>query len=86
MVQAPDATSLINLVLKGDTLPATHTAPSTFTMPGFAWRLSDQEVANVVNFMRMSWGNHAAPVTAKDVARLRTQAMKTAYEDNHPQH
>ncbi|NNG61457.1 cytochrome c, partial [Pseudomonas fragi] len=40
-----DPTSLIHIVLKGGTLPATHTAPSTFTMPAFDWRLSDQEVA-----------------------------------------
>ena len=47
-----DPTSLIHIVLKGGTLPATHTAPSTFTMPAFYWRLSDQEVADVVNFIR----------------------------------
>ncbi|HCT05505.1 MAG TPA: alcohol dehydrogenase, partial [Pseudomonas sp.] len=45
VLQTADATSLINIVLNGGTLPATHTAPSTFTMPAFAWRLSDQEVA-----------------------------------------
>ncbi|WP_374707355.1 c-type cytochrome, partial [Pseudomonas sp. Colony2] len=57
VLQTADATSLINIVLNGGTLPATHTAPSTFTMPAFAWRLSDQEVADVVSFVRGSWGN-----------------------------
>ena len=47
-----DPTSLIHIVLKGGTLPATHTAPSTFTMPAFYWRLSDQEVADVATFVR----------------------------------
>lgn len=84
VVQTADATSLINLVLRGDTLVATRTAPSTFTMPGYAWRLSDQDVSNVLSFIRSSWGNHAAPVSADDVAKLRTDAMKTAYRDNHP--
>jgi len=58
-------------VLKGGTLPATHTAPSTFTMPAFDWRLSDQEVADVVNFIRTSWGNQAAEVKAGDVKAIR---------------
>ena len=66
-----DPTSLIHIVLKGGTLPATHTAPSTFTMPAFYWRLSDQEVADVVNFIRTSWGNKGGDVKATDVKRLR---------------
>jgi len=71
VLQSADATSLIHIVLQGGTLPATHTAPSTFTMPAFAWRLSDQEVADVVNFIRTSWGNQGSEVKATDVAGLR---------------
>ena len=66
-----DPTSLIHIVLKGGTLPATHTAPSTFTMLAFDWRLSDQEVADVVNFIRISWGNKGGDVKAADVKGLR---------------
>lgn len=77
VLQTDDPTSLIHIVLKGGTLPATHTAPSTFTMPGFAWRLSDQEVADVVSFIRGSWGNKGTPVSAKDVANLRSNDMET---------
>jgi mono/diheme cytochrome c family protein len=82
VLQTEDATSLINIVLKGNTLPATHTAPSTFTMPGFAWRLSDQEVADVVNFIRTSWGNQASTVKADDVKDLRTDDLKTTSGDD----
>ena len=71
VLQSADPTSLIHIVLKGGTLPATHTAPSTFTMPAFDWRLSDQEVADVVNFIRTSWGNQAAEVKAGDVKAIR---------------
>ena len=70
VLQSEDPTSLIHIVLKGGTLPATHTAPSTFTMPAFDWRLSDQEVADVVNFIRTSWGNKGGDVTAKEVKAL----------------
>ncbi|RON42674.1 alcohol dehydrogenase [Pseudomonas frederiksbergensis] len=82
VLQSEDPTSLINIVLKGGTLPATHTAPSTFTMPGFAWRLSDQEVADVVSFIRGSWGNSGSPVKASTVADLRKDDMKTTSGDD----
>ncbi|WP_191489221.1 cytochrome c [Pseudomonas sp. FEN] len=75
VVQSADPTSLIHIVLKGGTLPATHSAPSSFTMPAFAWRLSDQEVADVVGFIRGSWGNQGGAVKASDVATLRKEDM-----------
>ena len=82
VLQTADETSLINIVLNGGTLPATHTAPSTFTMPAFAWRLSDQEVADVVSFVRGSWGNKGAPVKASDVANVRKNDMQTTSGDD----
>jgi mono/diheme cytochrome c family protein len=82
VVQTDDASSLIHIVLAGGTLPATHTAPSTFTMPGFAWRLSDQEVADVVNFIRTSWGNQGRAVSAADVKGMRTDDMKHTSGDD----
>jgi alcohol dehydrogenase (quinone), cytochrome c subunit len=40
-------------------------------MPRFAWRLSDRDVADVVNFIRSSWGNTASPASPADVAKIR---------------
>jgi mono/diheme cytochrome c family protein len=41
-------------------------------MPAFGWRLNDQQVADVVNFIRSSWGNSAKQqVSASDVAKVR---------------
>ena len=54
-------------------MPWTHKAPTQFAMPGFASRLSDQEVADVVTFIRSSWGNQASSVNASDVAKVRKQ-------------
>ncbi|MDU6411263.1 MAG: cytochrome c [Yersiniaceae bacterium] len=71
VVQSDDATSLIHVVLTGDTLPGVNGAPSAITMPAFGWRLNDQQVADVVNFIRSSWGNKAPAITAKDVAEVR---------------
>jgi len=74
VVQAEDPTSLIHIVLSGATLPGVKDAPSTITMPAFGWRLSDQQTADVVNFIRTSWGNTAkTPVSARDVAKVREE-------------
>jgi len=71
MINTADATSLIHIVLTGSAMPSTKTAPSALAMPDFAWRLSDQDVADVLSFVRSSWGNRAASVAANDVGRLR---------------
>jgi mono/diheme cytochrome c family protein len=72
-VLSDDATSLIKLILEGSKLPSTKAAPSDLGMPGFAWRLSDDETAQLATFVRQSWGNGAAAVSAGDVAKLRKQ-------------
>ena len=72
VVLAEDPTSLIHIVLSGATLPGVKGAPSAITMPAFGWRLNDQQVADVVNFIRTSWGNTAKnQVSASDVAKVR---------------
>lgn len=80
VVQGDDPTSLIHVVLEGSALQGTHTAPSTFTMPPFGWRLSDQEVADVANFVRTSWGNIGSPVSAAQVAKVRKAVPATRPE------
>jgi mono/diheme cytochrome c family protein len=40
-------------------------------MPAFAWVMSDEQVAAVVNYIRNSWGNSAAIVSAGDVQKER---------------
>jgi alcohol dehydrogenase (quinone), cytochrome c subunit len=71
VVMAPEAISLATIVLEGSLTPKTSATPAQFAMPSFAWRLDDREVADVVNFIRSSWGNQSAPITAGDVAKLR---------------
>ncbi|GAB6853074.1 c-type cytochrome [Asaia astilbis] len=71
VVMDRDPGSLILIVLKGAAVPATDKAPSSLTMPAFAHVLSDQEVADVVTFIRQSWGNAASAVTAADVHAFR---------------
>lgn len=76
VVNAKDPTSLIHIVLTGSALPATESAPSAFAMPNFDWRLSDQDVAEVLTYVRTSWGNQAPQVATGEVARLRKTLVR----------
>lgn len=76
VLQSNDPASLIHVVLADATLPATRTAPSSFTMPAFAWRLSDQEVADVATFIRTCWDNQGGVVDAEAVEKLRSSDMR----------
>jgi mono/diheme cytochrome c family protein len=84
-VNTEDPTSLINIVLGGNKLPATQVAITPFTMPPFGWRLSNAEVASVLSFIRSSWGNRGPVVTAEDVMKVRgilpPERMAPAVED-----
>ncbi|WP_243040120.1 c-type cytochrome [Dyella sedimenti] len=71
-VNGDNADSVIRLVLHGGTMPAGRDAPTQFTMPAFRGRLSDQQVAEVITFVRSSWGNRGGAVNAQQVARLRS--------------
>jgi len=72
-VLSDDPTSLIRLILAGSKLPSTKGAPSELGMPGFAWRLSDEETAQLVTFVRQNWGNQASAANAGQVAKIRKQ-------------
>jgi alcohol dehydrogenase (quinone), cytochrome c subunit len=72
IVQAPNPLSVVSIVLEGARTPRTGAAAAQFTMPGFAWRLSDQDVADVVNFVRTSWGNQASATSVDAVSRTRS--------------
>ena len=68
VVIAPDAANIVKVVLGG--VPAQG---KYIPMPGFASLLSDQQVADLANYVRTSWGNQAvADVTPAAVAKLRT--------------
>jgi mono/diheme cytochrome c family protein len=71
IVQQTDATSLIHVVLRGALSVATAPAPTAPEMPAFAWVMSDEQAAAVVNYIRNSWGNSAPVVSAGDVRKER---------------
>ncbi|PKH22370.1 alcohol dehydrogenase [Enterobacterales bacterium CwR94] len=72
-VLSDDPSSLISIVLKGGHVPITQQAPTGLAMPDFGWRLDNQQVADVVTFIRNGWGNQAPAVTADQVKKLRSE-------------
>jgi len=70
-VMASVPTNVIGAVLSG--LPPWRIA---LAMPSFATGLSDQQIADVANYVRTSWGNNAtADATPDDVMKLRGIAV-----------
>ena len=76
MVQSDDPTTLARVVLQGARAVSTPSRPTAPAMPAFDWRLNDAQVAAVLTYIRNSWGNAAAPVSAGLIASRRTSLEK----------
>lgn len=71
VTQSIDPTTVIRFILSGTQTVATAARPTPLSMPSYAWKLDDAQVAAVATYVRNSWGNSAPPVKPSDVARLR---------------
>lgn len=71
MLQQADPTGLEHLILAGGRVGATSDRPSPLAMPSFAWKLTDDQIADVSTYIRNSWGNQAAPVSASKARDVR---------------
>jgi mono/diheme cytochrome c family protein len=74
-IQMESAVNPIRMVLNGGYPPGTADNPRPYGMPPFAQNLSDNEVAAIVTYIRVSWGNHGAPVSAADANKLRSAPL-----------
>ncbi|MBF8999632.1 MULTISPECIES: c-type cytochrome [Vibrio] len=70
-IAAEDPTNLIHAMLKGTRAPFTHVRTTAAGMPSFAWKMNDKEIADVLNYVRNSWGNTAKEITPDQVAEMR---------------
>jgi mono/diheme cytochrome c family protein len=68
VVQARDPVTLVQIVLHGGQSVGTTTATAG-AMPAFGSLLSNQEVADVLTYIRNSWGNAAPAVAAGNIHR-----------------
>lgn len=71
VLQQSDPTGVTHLILAGSRTAPTPTRPSALTMPSFAWKLTDRQIADVATYARNNWGNRAPPVAARNVADMR---------------
>jgi mono/diheme cytochrome c family protein len=68
-----DPSSLIRIIIAGGRAAATDAFPTSPSMPSLGYRLNDAQIAAVVTYVRNSWGNAAAPVSAETVKTLRAR-------------
>ncbi|ARQ74607.1 c-type cytochrome [Pseudomonas fragi] len=71
-IVAANPTTLLHITLTGWKTPQTAAHPRVYTMPGFA-RLQDDEIAEILSFVRSSWGNAAPAIKPAQVAKMRKQ-------------
>ena len=70
-LQSADPSSTLRIILDGALTVTTPRAPNTGSMPAYAAKLTDQEIADVASYIRNSWDNAAPAVTAEQVKKAR---------------
>lgn len=70
LVQAHNPETVLRVIHEGSQSAAIQNASISYSMPSFA-TLDDRDVADVATYIRNSWGNKAAPVSAKESAATR---------------
>jgi mono/diheme cytochrome c family protein len=70
-LQSADPLSAIRIILDGAETVTTPRAPNKGSMPAYATKLSDQQIADVTTYIRNAWGNAAPAVSAAEVAKAR---------------
>jgi mono/diheme cytochrome c family protein len=74
-IEMESAVNAIRMVLNGGYPPQTAGNPRPYGMPPFAQVMSDEDIAAVVSYIRVSWGNTGQPVTTAEVNALRSAAL-----------
>ena len=67
----PNPESLINVTLNGSNKRRTQGVTAPYFMPKFRDSLNDQEIADVVSFMRGAWNHKLDTVEAEQVSEMR---------------
>ena len=68
-LQSADPSSTLRIILDGAETVTTPRAPNKGSMPAYAKKLSDQQIADVTTYIRNAWGNAAPAVTSEQVAK-----------------
>jgi len=84
-IQAENPGTVINVVLAGASITVPSSKPTGLLMPAFGQKLNDQEIADVVNYIRNTWGNRAPLVHTDTVSEIRKNSHKPATRKSHKQ-
>jgi len=71
-VTLEEPNDIVKTLLLGAPSDPSQAYSAHVVMPSFGTVLNDKQIATLASFIRASWGNDAAPVTAKQVEALRT--------------
>lgn len=72
--------SSINATLNGSARVVAAGVPDAYRMPPFRNQLTDREIAEVLTYVRTSWGNKGGAVSAADVAKARARTKPASSE------
>ena len=64
--------SVVHVILSGSRSAVTAEYPKAFAMPNYGG-LTDEELAQIVTFIRTAWGNHAPAVTPDEIGKVRSE-------------
>jgi len=70
-VNAEDPTTMLRIILEGARAQPTEAHPTPLSMPTFAWKLDDEEIADLATWLRQAWSNDAPAVDAGTVGDMR---------------
>ncbi|OIN47004.1 alcohol dehydrogenase [Pseudomonas azotoformans] len=68
---AKESASAINITLNGSQRVVTAGVPDAYRMPAFREQLTDPQIAEVLSYVRGTWGNNGGAVDVKAVGKLR---------------
>lgn len=78
VLRSSDPRSAIRMVLRGARSVATDKSPGAPGMPSFAKQLTDQQIADVLTYVRNTWGHPAPAVPASAVSDARNDLVGRA--------
>ncbi|WP_196258663.1 cytochrome c [Pelagibacterium limicola] len=70
-VTAEDPSTMLRVILGGAKAEPTDLAPGPLAMPPFAWKLTDEQIADLASYMRQAWSNSAGAISPDAVADMR---------------
>jgi mono/diheme cytochrome c family protein len=75
VVQAKDPETVVHVILSGQKTAVTRDNPAGLAMPAFDWKLGNDEIADLVTYLRSAWGNAAGAVSGDKVADTRSTVV-----------